>query len=81
MLVEKNGEQKTLELKIITTRVSTHNSLQPHEVDDITFVKDALVVPCARGTALEVCSVLFIINHEVSIMVFVSLFIWHNICF
>lgn len=68
MLVEKNGEQKILELKIITTRVHIHKSVQPSEADDITFVKDALVFPCARDTALEVCSVLFSINHEVSIM-------------
>ncbi|KAK4279986.1 hypothetical protein QN277_011672 [Acacia crassicarpa] len=56
VLGEKNGEQKTMELKIITTRVGIHKTVLPKEVDDITFVKDALVFPCAGGTALEVCS-------------------------
>ncbi|XP_028785534.1 uncharacterized protein LOC114741434 isoform X2 [Neltuma alba] len=57
VLVEKNGEQKTLELKIITTRVGIHRSVLPKEGDDITFAKDALVFPCAEGTALEVLEV------------------------
>ncbi|XP_054806913.1 uncharacterized protein LOC129309371 [Prosopis cineraria] len=57
VLVEKNGEQKTLELKIITTRVGIHKSVLPKEVDDIRFVKDALVFPCAGGTSLEVLEV------------------------
>ena len=60
-----------MELKIITTRVGIHKNVLSKEVDDITFVKDALVFPCAGGTALEVCSLslLVIINHEDFIMV------------
>ncbi|KAI9085565.1 hypothetical protein K1719_032408 [Acacia pycnantha] len=57
VLVEKNGEQKTMELKIITTRVGIHKTVLPKQIDDITFVKDALVFPCAGGTALEVLEI------------------------
>ncbi|KAI9070891.1 hypothetical protein K1719_047138 [Acacia pycnantha] len=47
-----------MELKIITTRVGIHKTVLPKEVDDIiTFVKDALVFPCAGGTTLEVLEV------------------------
>ncbi|KAI9085644.1 hypothetical protein K1719_032487 [Acacia pycnantha] len=37
VLVEKNGEQKTMELKIITTRVGIHKTVVPKEVDEITL--------------------------------------------
>ena len=57
LVVEKNGQQKTLEIKIITTRVRSHESVQFDEADDIAFVEGALVFPCGRGTTLEVCLV------------------------
>ncbi|KAL4602009.1 hypothetical protein ACB092_10G022800 [Castanea dentata] len=53
----KNGHHNILELKIITTRVCNHNNVQGNEVDDITFVKDALAFPCAGCTTLEVLEV------------------------
>ncbi|KAK9985035.1 hypothetical protein SO802_034560 [Lithocarpus litseifolius] len=53
----KNGHRNILELKIITTRVCSHNNVQGNEVDDVTFVKDALAFPCARCTTLEVLEV------------------------
>jgi methionyl-tRNA formyltransferase len=58
---------KTLEIKIITTRVCTHESVQFNEADDIAFVNGALVFPCGRSTTLEVCVILRI-NHEVSVI-------------
>ncbi|KAH1248352.1 Methionyl-tRNA formyltransferase [Glycine soja] len=57
LVVEKNGQQKTLEIKIITTRVRSHESVQFDEADDIAFVEGALVFPCGRGTTLEVLEV------------------------
>ncbi|KAI4346959.1 hypothetical protein L6164_007817 [Bauhinia variegata] len=57
LIVDKNGQQKTLELKIITTRVCTQINVHPNEADDITFVKGALLFPCGRDTALEVLEV------------------------
>ncbi|KAK7316493.1 hypothetical protein VNO77_35560 [Canavalia gladiata] len=57
LLVEKNGQQKTLEIKIITTRVCNHESVQFNEADDIAFVEGALVFPCGKGTTLEVLEV------------------------
>ncbi|WJX43929.1 methionyl-tRNA formyltransferase [Trifolium repens] len=48
---------KTLEIKIITTRVCTHESVQFNEVDDIAFVNGALVFPCGRSTTLEVLEI------------------------
>ncbi|XP_075640026.1 uncharacterized protein LOC142611777 isoform X2 [Castanea sativa] len=53
----KNGHHNILELKIITTRVCNHKNVQGNEVDDITFVKDALAFPCAGCTTLEVLEV------------------------
>ncbi|WJX70156.1 methionyl-tRNA formyltransferase [Trifolium repens] len=38
LVVDKNGEKKTLEIKIITTRVCTHESVQFNEADDIAYV-------------------------------------------
>ncbi|KAL4374522.1 hypothetical protein AHAS_Ahas05G0190200 [Arachis hypogaea] len=52
-VVEKNGEQKTLDMKIITTRVHSHESVPSNEADDIAFVEGALVFPCGKGTNLE----------------------------
>ncbi|XP_061337404.1 uncharacterized protein LOC133284412 isoform X2 [Gastrolobium bilobum] len=57
LVVENNGQQKTLEIKIITTRVRSHESVQSNEGDDITFVEGALAFPCGRGTTLEVLEV------------------------
>ncbi|XP_020239615.1 uncharacterized protein LOC109818535 [Cajanus cajan] len=57
LVIEKNGQQKTLEIKIITTQVRSHVSAQFDEADDVAFVDGALVFPCGRGTALEVLEV------------------------
>jgi len=54
LVIEKNGEQKTLDIKIITTRLSSHESVQFKEVDDVAFVEGVLVFPCGRGTTIEV---------------------------
>lgn len=51
---QKSGEQNIIELKVITTRIYSGNNIQSGEVDDMIFTKDALVIPCGRGTALEV---------------------------
>ncbi|KAL2335774.1 hypothetical protein Fmac_016987 [Flemingia macrophylla] len=56
LVAEKNGQQKTLEIKIITTRVRSQ-SVQFDEADDVAFVDGALVFPCGRGTTLEVLEV------------------------
>ncbi|TKY50507.1 Methionyl-tRNA formyltransferase [Spatholobus suberectus] len=57
LVVEKNGQQKTLEIKIITTRVCDHESVQFDEADDVAFIEGVLVFPCGRGTTLEVLEV------------------------
>ncbi|KAK7365222.1 hypothetical protein VNO80_14109 [Phaseolus coccineus] len=57
VVVEKNGQQKTLDIKIITTRLSSHASVLFNEADDVAFVEGALVFPCGRGTTLEVLEV------------------------
>ncbi|XP_019449712.1 PREDICTED: uncharacterized protein LOC109352261 [Lupinus angustifolius] len=57
LVVEKNGQQKTLEIKIITTRVSSHGSVQSNEANDISFAEGALAFPCGRGSILEVLEV------------------------
>jgi len=54
LVVEKNGRQKTFDIKIITTRLRSHESVQFNEADDVAFVEGALVFPCGRGTTLEV---------------------------
>ncbi|KAG6720460.1 hypothetical protein I3842_03G063100 [Carya illinoinensis] len=54
---KKNGHENILELKIITTRVCSHYNIQSNEVDEITFVKGALVFPCGECTGLEVLEV------------------------
>ncbi|CAK7344107.1 unnamed protein product [Dovyalis caffra] len=51
---DKDGHHNIVEFKVITTRVSHHNIIPGDEEDDITYMKDALVFPCARFTALEV---------------------------
>ncbi|KAG6742047.1 hypothetical protein POTOM_055331 [Populus tomentosa] len=51
---DENGRRNIVELKIITTRVCDHSIVQGDEADDITYVKDSLVFPCGRSTALEV---------------------------
>ncbi|XP_004511271.1 uncharacterized protein [Cicer arietinum] len=55
--VDKDGQKKTLEIKIITTRVCSHENEHFNEADDIAFVNGALVFPCGRGTSLEVLEV------------------------
>ncbi|KAK7265970.1 hypothetical protein RIF29_18607 [Crotalaria pallida] len=58
LVVEKNGQQKTLEIKIITTRFRIHESVHSNEeANDISFVEGALAFPCGRGTTLEVLEV------------------------
>lgn len=51
---DENGRRNIVDLKIITTRVCDHSIVQGDEADDITYVKDSLVFPCGRSTALEV---------------------------
>lgn len=51
---DENDRRNIVELKIITTRVCDRSIFQGDEVDDITYVKDSLVFPCGRSTALEV---------------------------
>ncbi|XVE72170.1 hypothetical protein DITRI_Ditri11bG0017200 [Diplodiscus trichospermus] len=53
----KSSNQNILELKIITTRVGTDHKIQGNDVNDITFVKGALVFLCGGCTALEVLEV------------------------
>ncbi|KAJ6421343.1 hypothetical protein OIU84_028673 [Salix udensis] len=50
----ENGRHNIVDLKIITTRVCNHSIVQGDEMDDISYVKDSLVFPCGRSTALEV---------------------------
>uniref|UniRef100_A0A2C9WJR1 methionyl-tRNA formyltransferase n=1 Tax=Manihot esculenta TaxID=3983 RepID=A0A2C9WJR1_MANES len=58
MLVDgKDGNQNVIELKIITTRVCRHGIIQSNEMDEITFFKGSLVIPCWNSTALEVLEV------------------------
>ncbi|KAK7381319.1 hypothetical protein VNO78_33928 [Psophocarpus tetragonolobus] len=57
LVVEKSGQQKTLEIKIITTRVCSHENVQFDEADDVVFIDGALVFPCGRGTTLEVLEI------------------------
>ncbi|KAB1211272.1 Methionyl-tRNA formyltransferase [Morella rubra] len=54
---KKDGQHKILELKIITTRVCSHNTIAGNGVDEITFAKGALAFPCGGCTALEVLEV------------------------
>ncbi|XVF71479.1 hypothetical protein PTKIN_Ptkin12aG0040700 [Pterospermum kingtungense] len=53
----KSSNQNILELKIITTRVAPDYKILGNDVNDITFVKGALVFPCGGSTALEVLEV------------------------
>lgn len=57
LVVEKNGQHKTLEIKIITTRVRNHENVRYNEADDISFAEGALTFLCGRGTILEVLEV------------------------
>ncbi|XP_039142574.1 methionyl-tRNA formyltransferase isoform X2 [Dioscorea cayenensis subsp. rotundata] len=52
-VIDSNGNPNTLEIKIITTRVSSAYERQG-EADEITFVGSAMVIPCAEQSALEV---------------------------
>lgn len=51
---DENDRRNIVELKIISTRVCDRSIVQGDEADDITYVKDSLVFPCGRSTALEV---------------------------
>ncbi|OMO73409.1 hypothetical protein COLO4_27119 [Corchorus olitorius] len=53
----KNSKESTLELKIITSRVGPDDHIQGNDVNDISFIKGALVFPCGGCTALEVLEV------------------------
>ena len=66
---DENSRHNIVDLKIITTRVCDHSIVQGDEVDDISYVKDSLVFPCGRSTALEVCSA--IVCHHVFIMLLI----------
>ncbi|CAN1851139.1 ATP-dependent Clp protease proteolytic subunit 3, chloroplastic [Linum perenne] len=50
----QSGQEETLDLKIITTRVSPRTI---EEEEDIGFTHGALVFPCARATGLEVLEI------------------------
>lgn len=52
---KENVQQNVLELKVITTRVCSEIRSEVGEVDGVSCVKGALIVPCGGGTALEVC--------------------------
>ncbi|KAG5535368.1 hypothetical protein RHGRI_023209 [Rhododendron griersonianum] len=50
----KSGQNKILEIKIITTRVSSRDHILGNEGGNVTMHKGALVFPCGSRTALEV---------------------------
>ncbi|KAE9466712.1 hypothetical protein C3L33_01373, partial [Rhododendron williamsianum] len=50
----KSGQNKILEIKIITTRVSSCDHILGNEGGNVTMHKGALVFPCGSCTALEV---------------------------
>lgn len=52
----KNGQPKILEIKIITTRVSSCDHILGNEDGTVTIHKDkgALIFPCGNRSALEV---------------------------
>ncbi|XP_068642443.1 uncharacterized protein [Aristolochia californica] len=52
-IVDGKGELDTLELKIITTRICSREGVSSNE-SDIILHRDALLIPCAGVTALEV---------------------------
>lgn len=52
-----SGEERILELKIITTRACSYNNSQGDEEVDATFVGGALVFPCGGNSSLEVLEV------------------------
>ncbi|XP_026424053.1 uncharacterized protein LOC113320354 [Papaver somniferum] len=49
-----NGQQDTLEVKIITTRICIQKDVQDHAKDDVTLVGGALQFSCGGDTTLEV---------------------------
>ncbi|KAF9623427.1 hypothetical protein IFM89_003011 [Coptis chinensis] len=57
ILNANNGEDNTLELKIITTRTCSLSDVQYDEKDDVTFIGGSLVFPCGGHSALEVLEV------------------------
>lgn len=69
---DENDRRNIVELKIITTRVCDRSIVQGDEADDITYVKDSLVFPCGRSTALEVCSA--ITCHHIFILLLICNF-------
>lgn len=54
---DKSNNIDILELKIITTRISSHRNMPRNEADGITFIKGALVFRCGGSTDLEVLEV------------------------
>lgn len=52
-----NAQENILELKIITTKVSSNSSTQNAEADYVAFRNGALIFTCGGGTALEVLEV------------------------
>nr|AKF43293.1 protein pigment defective 194 [Pelargonium tetragonum] len=51
---ETTSQCDILEPKIITTRASSRENVQENEVDEITYIKGALVIPCGGCSTLEV---------------------------
>ncbi|CAI0548239.1 unnamed protein product [Linum tenue] len=56
IVIGTKNDQDILDLKVITTRVSSHRNHVTEE-DEITFANGALVFPCARSSGLEVLEV------------------------
>lgn len=54
---DKTSNIDLLELKIITTRISSNNNIPRNEADAISFIKNALIFPCGGCTELEVLEV------------------------
>ncbi|KAK9148306.1 hypothetical protein Scep_007063 [Stephania cephalantha] len=52
-----NGHDSIVDLKIMTTRASNHDSIDHGTRDYVTFVNGALVFPCGGRSALEVLEV------------------------
>ena len=50
----ENDQKNILDLKIITTKVSSNSGVQNAESDYAAFKNGALIITCAGGTVLEV---------------------------
>lgn len=54
-----NARVNILDLKIITTKVSSNSSVENAEADYVAFRNGALIFTCGGGTALEVRFLIF----------------------